>query len=112
MSIPDSLSQAAGMPIPILMQWRPDLIWFDNLRSMRTASWHVQQLYGQYKGQNVLTLKMNGVNVTGAEGQDGLFASAVKDGDKVYVKVINTSEKAQDVEFAFSRKEPARPSSC
>ena len=83
-------------------QWRPDLIWFDNLRSMRTASWHVQQLYGQYKGQNVLTLKMNGVNVTGAEGQDGLFASAVKDGDKVYVKVINTSEKPQDVEFAFN----------
>ena len=26
----------------------------------------------------------------------------MKDGDKVYVKVINTSEKAQDVEFAFS----------
>jgi alpha-L-arabinofuranosidase len=69
---------------------------------MRTASWHVQQLYGQYKGQNVLTLKMNGVNVTGAEDQDGLFASAVKDGDKVYVKVINTSEKPQDVEFAFN----------
>ena len=83
-------------------QWRPDLIWFDNLRSMRTASWHVQHLYSAYKGQNVLTLKMNGVNVTGAEGQDGLFASAVKDGDKVYVKVINTSEKPQGVEFAFN----------
>ena len=50
----------------------------------------------------MLTLKMNGVNVTGAEGQAGLFASAVKAGDKVYVKVINTSEKPQDVEFAFN----------
>ena len=83
-------------------QWRPDLIWFDNLRSMRTASWYVQHLYSEYKGQNVLTLKMDGVNVTGAEGQDGLFASAVKDGDKVYVKVINTSEKPQPVELAFN----------
>ena len=82
-------------------QWRPDLIWFDNLRSMRTASWHVQHLYSEYKGQNVLTLKMDGVNVTGAEGQDGLFASAVKDGNKVYVKVINTSDDPQTVEFAF-----------
>ena len=82
-------------------QWRPDLIWFDNLRTMRTASWHVQQLYGQYKGQNVLTLTMNGVPVTGAEGQDGLFASAVKDGEKVYVKVINTSEEPRSVELAF-----------
>ena len=92
-------------------QWRPDLIWYDNLRSMRTASWHVQQLYSTYKGQNVLTLKMDGVNVTGAEGQDGLFASAVQDGNKVYVKVINTSEAPQDVELAFGglkKKETVR----
>jgi len=82
-------------------QWRPDLIWYDNLKSMRTVSWYVQQLYSLYKGQNALTLKMNGANVTGAEGQNGLFASAVKDGDKVYVKVVNTSEKPQELEFAF-----------
>ena len=82
-------------------QWRPDLIWYDNLRSMRTASWHVQQLYGEFKGRNVLTLKMDGANVTGAEGQDGLFASAVLDGDKVYVKVVNTSDEPQAVELAF-----------
>ena len=96
-------------------QWRPDLIWYDNLRSMRTASWHVQQLYGQYKGQNALTLKMDGANVTGAAGQDGLFASAVKDGDKVYVKVINTSEEPRQVEFAFSglkKKETVKAVEC
>ena len=96
-------------------QWRPDLIWFDNLRSMRTASWHVQHLYSEYKGQNALTLKMDGVNVTGAPGQDGLFASAVKDGDKVYVKVINTSDKPQDVEFAFNglkKKETVKAVEC
>ena len=82
-------------------QWRPDLIWFDNLRSMRTSSWHVQQLYSEYKGQNVLTVKMNGAPVTGADGQDGLFASAVADGNKVYVKVVNTSDAPQAVELAF-----------
>ncbi len=90
-------------------QWRPDLIWYDNLRSMRTVSWHVQQLYGQYKGENVLTLTMNGSAVTGAEGQNGLFASAVKDGDKVYVKVANTSEKEQAVNLNFTglkKKDP------
>ena len=83
-------------------QWRPDLIWYDNLRSMRTASWHVQHLYSEYKGKNALTLKMNGANVTGAEGQNGLFASAVLDGTKVYVKVVNTSDKPQDIELGFS----------
>ncbi len=83
-------------------QWRPDLIWFDNLRSFRTVSWHVQQLYGQYRGSNCLSLTMNGANVTGAEGQDGLFASAVLDGEKVYVKVVNTTGKDQDITFNFT----------
>ena len=90
-------------------QWRPDLIWYDNLRSMRTVSWHVQQLYGRYKGENVLKLTMDSRPVAGAEGQNGLFASAVKDGDKVYVKVANTSEKAQPVCLNFTglkKKDP------
>ena len=90
-------------------QWRPDLIWFDNLRSMRTASWHVQHLYGEYRGENVLRLTSAGVPVTGAEGQDGLFASAVKDGNLIYVKVANTSETAQPLCFNFTglkKKDP------
>ena len=90
-------------------QWRPDLIWFDNLRSIRTASWHVQHLYGLYKGENVLRLTMDGAPVTGAEGQNGLFASAVKDGGCIYVKVANTSETAQPLSFNFTglkKKDP------
>ena len=83
-------------------QWRPDLIWYDNLRSMRTASWYVQQLYGLYKGRNVLRLTMDGTNVTGAEGQRGLFASAVADGDLIYVKVANTSEQPQELMLNFT----------
>ena len=83
-------------------QWRPDLIWFDNLNSMRTVSYYVQQLYSLYKGSNALTLTMDKKNVTGAEGQNGLFASAVADGDKVYVKVVNTSQKAQSVNLNFT----------
>ncbi|MCR5350907.1 MAG: carbohydrate binding domain-containing protein [Bacteroidales bacterium] len=83
-------------------QWRPDLIWYDNLRSMRTASWHVQALYSEFHGQQVLRTTMDGAFVTGAEGQDGLFASSVLDGDKVYVKVVNTSDKALPVTLNFS----------
>ena len=83
-------------------QWRPDLIWYDNLRSMRSCSWYVQNLYSTYKGSNVLTLKMDGRNVTGAEGQNGLFASAVSDGSKIYVKVVNTSDRSQPLSFNFT----------
>jgi alpha-L-arabinofuranosidase len=83
-------------------QWRPDLIWYDNLRSMRTVSWYVQELYGEYKGENVLPLTMDGKAVTGAQGQSGLFASAVKDGKQVYVKVANTSTKNLSVDLNFN----------
>ncbi len=83
-------------------QWRPDLIWYDNLRSYRTASWHVQQLYSQYRGQNVLkTTTDGGVALCGAEGQDGLFASAVKDGDNIYVKIANISGTPRTLNLNF-----------
>lgn len=85
-------------------QWRPDLIWFDNLRSMRTTSWHVQSLYSHYKGTNVLPLTMDGKAVTGAEDQDGLFASAVVDNEngQVYVKIANTLDKEQTIKLNFA----------
>jgi len=80
-------------------QWRPDMIWFDNLRSFRSTSWYVQQMYACNKGTNVLSLTMNGKPVEGVDGQDGLFASAVYDKNQktVIVKIVNTSDKAQDI---------------
>ncbi|MCR5827429.1 MAG: carbohydrate binding domain-containing protein [Bacteroidales bacterium] len=82
-------------------QWRPDLIWYDNLRSVRSCSWYVQQLYSQYRGQNVLSLTWDGKPVAGTDGQQGLFASAVQDGNLIYVKVANTSSSPNAIEFSF-----------
>lgn len=85
-------------------QWRPDLIWFDNLRSMRSCSYYVQQLYTTYKGTNVLELKAeDGRNVTGADGQNGLFASSVLDAGngRIYVKIANVSDSVQPVRIDF-----------
>lgn len=80
-------------------QWRPDLIWFDNLRTFRSCSWYVQQMYSCNKGTNVLPLTWNGKAVEGAEGQDGLFASAVldKDANTVIVKIVNTSDQSREI---------------
>lgn len=84
-------------------QWRPDLIWFDNLNTVRTVSYYVQQLYGTHKGTHTLKLTMDGKNVTGAEGQNGLFASAVYDADNggYIVKVANTSDRYQQINLQF-----------
>ena len=80
-------------------QWRPDAIWYDNLRSFKSVSYYVQQLYAMNKGSHVLSLTMDKKPVAGQPGQDGLFASAVfeQSTGEVIVKVVNTSEKAQPV---------------
>ena len=80
-------------------QWRPDLIWYDNLRMFRSVSYYVQQLFATNRGTHVLPLTMAGQPVAGQDGQDGLFASAVLDkpaGD-VVVKVVNTAREPRQL---------------
>lgn len=96
-------------------QWRPDMIWYDNLRSARTASYYVQQLYSLHKGTHVLPLTMDKRPVTGADRQNGLFASAVcdKGTGEIIVKVANTSDSRQTVELSFAgMKKGAGLTSC
>ena len=82
-------------------QWRPDLIWFDNLTSVRSANYYVQQLYGTHKGTHVLSLVENGKPV---EGENGLYATACYDKNtKSYiVKIANTLSSDQDVVLTFN----------
>jgi alpha-L-arabinofuranosidase len=71
-------------------QWRPDLIWFDNLRSVATPNYYVQQLYATNKGTDVVPALLGGKVL---EGQDSLYASAVIDAatSELIVKVANVS---------------------
>lgn len=91
-------------------QWRPDMIWFDNLNSVATASYYVQQLYAQNKGTRVLPLTMEGRPVAGKEGQEGLYASAVIDEPRgaYIVKVANTSDSPRDINLRFDGLKTSR----
>ena len=86
-------------------QWRPDLVWFDNLNVMRTCSYYVQQLYAQNKGTEVLSLTMEGRPVAGKDGQNGLYASVVKDSNKneYIIKVVNVSSAPQEISIRFDK---------
>ena len=81
-------------------QWRPDAIWFDNLRCAKTVSYYVQALYAQNKGTNVLATTIS--NPT-PKGQDGIFSSAVYDAEtgEYIVKVINTTEQPKTIKIAL-----------
>ena len=77
-------------------QWKPDLIWFDNLNVVRTPNYYVQQMYARNSGTKVLPLKMNGGNIT---GQNGLYASSSLDEStsEIIVKVANTSPEVKEI---------------
>ena len=81
-------------------QWRPDLIWFDNLQSVRTVNWYVQMLYATNRGTNVLRLTEGGKPV---EGKEKLYASAVYDkAEKAYiVKIVNVDDREKQVNVTF-----------
>ena len=77
-------------------QWRPDLIWFDNLSVVRTPNYYVQQLYALNKGTSTRPLTEDGQPLT---GQGGLYASAVYDQAEHchIVKLVNVSDAPQQV---------------
>ena len=89
-------------------QWRPDLIWFDNLTSVRSVNWYVQMLYATNRGTHVLSLTENGKAV---KGDNGLYASAVFDkANKSYiVKIANAGNEEQTITLNFKglKKLPA-----
>lgn len=80
-------------------QWRPDMIWYDNLQSVGSCSYYVQKLYSVYKGTHLLSLKMNGKDVAGDDDQNDLFASAVWDKKNgcYYIKIANVGTEQQSV---------------
>jgi alpha-L-arabinofuranosidase len=77
-------------------QWKPDMIWLDNLRCVKTPNYYVQQLYMHNAGTHTLPVLMDNLPLTGT---DGLFASAVTDRAKetIIVKLVNVSETAKDI---------------
>ncbi len=81
-------------------QWRPDLIWFDNLRCMRTSSYWVQWLYSRNRGTRVVPITLEGAPV---KGQNGLNASCAVDDatGEVIIKIANLGQYAQVVNFSL-----------
>lgn len=73
-------------------QWRPDLIWFDNLRAAGTPNYYVQKLFANHLGTHVVPALLNNIPLT---GQDSIYASATinQTTRQVLLKIVNTSDK-------------------
>lgn len=79
-------------------QWRPDLIWFDNLRSVATPNYYVQQLFGNYKGTQTVPVLLNGNTLA---GEDSVYASATIGNNQILLKMVNVSDKERSYKLTF-----------
>ena len=83
-------------------QWRPDLIWFDNLNVIGSPNYYVQKIFSNYNGTHIVPALSEGKALT---GQDGIYASASLDRNKgkLYVKIVNSNEKPVPVQLDLGR---------
>lgn len=86
-------------------QWRPDMIWFDNMSICKTTNYYVQKLFSNNKGTHLVSLTMDKKPVAGLESQNGLFASAVwdKNNNAYIIKIVNTENTDQSIDLKFKR---------
>ena len=84
-------------------QWRPDLIWFDNLKAVGTPNYYVQKFFSTNKGTHVVPALIDG-KIAG--GKDGIYASAVWDNStgEVIVKLVNIFTTASELNVKLDGK--------
>ena len=71
-------------------QWTPNLIWTDNLRTVRTANYQVQSLFARNRGDRILAVALSGLSP--AE-EKRLYASSTLDEatGEVILKLVNAT---------------------
>jgi alpha-N-arabinofuranosidase len=86
-------------------QWRPDLIWCDNLQSYGTPNYYVQQMFSLNRGDVVLPVEVRSVPVRASEEtpdgvttnpsskQPGLYVTASRDqkAGEIILKVVSNA---------------------
>ncbi len=74
-------------------QWRPDLIWCDNLRVYGTPNYYVQQLFSVNRGDVALPVSVQGAPQA-PNRQPRFYASAARDdrAGEFVVKVVNATD--------------------
>lgn len=82
-------------------QWTPNMIWVDNLRTVKTANYHVQRLYAQNRGDRVVPVALSELT---DEEQKRFYASSTYDekSGEVIVKLVNATNQASSTTVNLS----------
>ena len=92
-------------------QWKPDLIWFDNLRAAGTVSYQVQKIFSLNRPDTVLPMTVT--QPDGVKGPTGPAVFAVAGLDRrageVVVKTVNASAQELPVRIALKGARSIKP---
>jgi alpha-L-arabinofuranosidase len=82
-------------------QWKPDAIWFDNLRSYGTTDYYVQKMFATNVGTRIVPIA--------PQAQAGLYTSASLDerSHELIVKVINYAPNERQAQIVLNGLSPA-----
>jgi len=82
-------------------QWSPNLIWFNNLTSVATPNYYVQQLFSTNNGSYVIPALMNDKSIA---GEDSLYVSATVDtrSNEIIIKLVNANPVQKNITLNIS----------
>lgn len=95
----DIVTMASYAPIFVNennQNWMPDMIRFDATHSYGTPSYYVQKLMSQKLGTRNITWMEEGNSMQSEEGKSAqrrVYASASREGNKLYVKLVNPNSE-------------------
>jgi alpha-L-arabinofuranosidase len=87
-------------------QWSPNLIWFDNLRSLGTPSYYVQKLFSTNRGTTILPVALGA-----DDAAEKLYACASADArtGQIVLKIVNARPTDRDVRIRLEGVASVQP---
>jgi alpha-N-arabinofuranosidase len=89
-------------------QWKPDLIWANNLQAYGTPNYYVQQLFSRNHGDVLAPAVLELAHSAAGTPRETLYASAVRDEatGELILKLINAAVEPQmlDIEIQGAKK--------
>ena len=91
-------------------QWRPDMIWFDNLNAYGSANYYVQKLFSLNPGTNLLAIQISGVPNLDDKKKALSFSSTLdKKTGEVIIKAVNVTNEVLEADIELQGAIKAGP---
>jgi alpha-N-arabinofuranosidase len=91
-------------------QWRPDMIWFDNLNVYGTTNYYVQKLFSLHPGTNLLNILVKDVpELDDTKKALSVSSTLDKKAGEVIIKAVNVTDKELAANIELQGADKAGP---